>query len=209
MQNKTLAEFTKHIIMAEQPLVGGGSTAALAGSIAASLYGLIASISEEGLDANQLAELKQMGEHCSNLREELLAAVSDDCNSFEDVMAAFKMPKATDEEKALRSAKIQEGYKKAIAVPMATAQKSASLFKPIHFLMQYGNKNAETDILVAAMCVRTAVLGAVYNVKINLKSVKDAAYSEQTMQQAIALEKQALVCEKQILDLSTLVEHNA
>lgn len=204
MKDKTLNEFTNHMFLAKEPLVGGGSTGALCGSLAASLVGLISSISFDGLDEKQKSELTKMADKCKEVRKKLLTDVDKDANSFSSVMQAFKMPKVTDEEKKARSVEIQRGYKHAISVPLEVAKTSAELFEIVEFLFVHGNKNAETDTLAAAMCARTSVLAAVYNVKINLKSVKDEEYVAETFKAATELEKFAVQRENEILSLSDL-----
>lgn len=200
----TLSEFTEHIILANKPLVGGGSIAALCGSLSASLVGLVSSISFDGLDEEKKATLIEMVASCREIRIKLLEDISNDANSFNSVINAFKMPKNTIEEKSARSVEIQKGYKHAVSVPLRVAQISAELFDVVKFLLLHGNKNAETDILTAAMCARISVLAAVYNVKINLKSIKDEEYVSKVLSIVTDLERFANLCEKEILSLSEL-----
>lgn len=191
-------------MVGDKPLVGGGSTAALCGSVAASLVGLVSTISYDGLSKEDVAKLKAFVDDCDRTRLALLKDIADDANCFGKVIKAFKMPKNTDEEKAERAKKIQEGYKYAITSPLGIAEKSFKLFEAIEFLMEYGNGSAETDILTAALCVRTAVLAAVYNIRINLKTVKDEEYVQDMLAKASKIEKDALTYEAKILGLSNL-----
>ena len=119
-------------------------------------------------------------------------------------MKAYKLPKETDEEKAERSRLIQEGMAYAASVPLEVAAKTSELFEMIEVLVQKGNANAQTDALVAAMMARTAILSALYNVKINLGSIKDEAFVAQTTEKVKALEKLAVEKEAHILGLSDL-----
>ncbi len=205
LANLSVIDFTTHIATAQEPLVGGGSTAALSGSISASLIGLVGKISMAGLEEDEKAKLCAMMEDAESIRLALVEQVSRDAYSFCDVMSAFKLPKQTEEEKTLRSMKIQEGYKHAIAVPFETALMSMRLFPYIEFLFTHGNKNAETDVLTAAMCAKTSVLSAIYNVKINLLSIKDTQYLSEKTAQAEEVSQKAIAYEKKILNMSSLL----
>jgi formiminotetrahydrofolate cyclodeaminase len=115
-------------------------------------------------------------------------------------MKAYKMPKSTEEEKAARSRAIQDSLKKAADVPMKVAEKALEAMEFARLAVEKGNKNAVTDGAVAAMMARTAVLSALYNVEINLASIKDEAYKKGMYHRIRELREKAETKEKQILE---------
>ena len=119
---------------------------------------------------------------------------------------ALKLPKETDEEKAARREAMQNGLKEAAKVPLAVAETAAKIFPIAKAVVAKGNTNAVTDGLVASMMARTAVLGALLNVKINLGSIKDEAFVAELAAKVKELEEQAVACEKEILVSSELSE---
>ena len=117
-----------------------------------------------------------------------------------EVFACFKLPKTTDEEKAARSAAIQKATKQAALVPLEVARKALDMMSVIADVARLGNRNAVTDACVAMMSARTAVLGALLNVRINLGSLKDRDFVLQLQTEADAIEQTACQREKDLLD---------
>ena len=126
--------------------------------------------------------------------------IDRDSEAYDSVFACFKMPKATDEEKAARSAAIQEATKFAALVPMQVARNAYELMTVIMDVARLGNRNAVTDACVAMMTARTCVLGALLNVRINLTSIKDEAFVKRMSEKADFLESEAIRIEKKLLD---------
>ncbi len=185
----------------DAPVPGGGSIAALAGGIAAGLTEMVANLTigkKKYEDVQE--EMKTISEEVVAYKVKLVELVDKDASSFDDVMKAFKMPKETDEEKAARTAAIQKGMKYAASVPLDTAKTAAGILDWIEAVVVRGNSNAVTDGAVAAMMCRTAVLGALYNVKINLGSIKDEAFVAEVTKEVEELEARAIAREKAILD---------
>lgn len=114
-------------------------------------------------------------------------------------MAAFKLPKNTDEEKNERKNIIQESFKKAALVPLNVAKDAYQLFSLAEKVVLKGNKNAVTDGAVAALSARTAVISALYNVKINLGSIKDEKFTEAVRRDVCELESKVNDKEREIL----------
>ena len=106
----------------------------------------------------------------------------------------------TDEEKAARSAAIQKATKQAALVPLEVARKALDMMSVIADVARLGNRNAVTDACVAMMSARTAVLGALLNVRINLGSLKDRDFVLQLQTEADAIEQTACQREKELLD---------
>lgn len=192
-------------LASNEPVPGGGSVAALSGGLAAALTAMVANLTVGKKNYEEVNdEMTEIAGRMLQMKKAFVEFIDKDASSFDGVMKAFKLPKETDEEKAARTAAIQDGYKEAIAVPLAVAKACAELFDMIDVVVVKGNQNALSDGLVAAMTARTAVLGALYNVKINLGSVKDQVYVEKITAEVAALEKLAVSREAEILAKATL-----
>ena len=129
----------------------------------------------------------------------ILYLYDEDSNAYQDVLAAFKLPKTTEDEKEQRTRAIQNAMKNAARVPLAVAYDALQVMDLAEKVIRNGNRNAVSDGAVGAMMARTAVLGALFNVKINLASVKDKAFVEETMRQANKLESRVHEREAEIL----------
>lgn len=188
-------------VAGSDPVPGGGSIAALNGAIASALAAMVANLTigkKNYADCEEL--MKQIAERTAGLKEEFVADVDRDSEAYDRVFACFKMPKATDEEKAARSAAIQEATKFAAQVPMEVARRAYGLMDTIAQVARKGNQNAVTDACVAMMAARSAVLAALMNVRINLGSLKDKEFALAMQAEADGLEQQALAKEKELLD---------
>ncbi len=161
----------------DSPAPGGGSVSALAAAQAAALLGMVANLTVKSKNYTDVhEEMKPLVDELAKYHEEFTDFIDKDANSFNGVIDAFKLPKSTDEEKAARSAKIQEEYKNAANVPFTVGMKTVELIDYAEKLVEKGNKNAITDVGVGVLNIKLAVTGAFYNVKINLGSIKDEAY---------------------------------
>lgn len=204
LKNLGLTAFIDQLESSE-PVPGGGSVAALSSALASALSAMVANLTVgkknyESVDGIMSEIAGKMNAH----KLSFIDLIDKDASSFDSVMKAFKLPKDTEEEKAERTKQIQEGMKYAASVPLEVAEKTALIFDDIAELVKSGNKNAQTDALVAAMMARTAILSALYNVKINLGSIKDDAYVAEMKIKVKALETLALARETEILALSDL-----
>ena len=176
LKDLTVTGFIEELA-SDSPAPGGGSIAALS---AAQTAGLFAMVCELTVANKKYADAKdEMAGYIPELKEYekfFIDAIDHDANSFNGVIAAFKMPKETDEEKAARKEAIQTEYKNAANVPFSTGMKAMELIKYAEPLILRGNQNAITDVGAGLHCLRSAVVVAFYNVKINLGSIKDEAY---------------------------------
>lgn len=187
------------------PVPGGGSVAALSSALSASLAAMVANLTVGKKSYEEVSEnMEKIAVSMGLNKDQFVDLIDKDANSFDSVMQAFKLPKDTDEQKSERTRQIQEGTKYAASVPLEVAKKTSALFDEIEYLVVNGNKNAQTDALVAAMMARTAILSALYNVKINLGSIKDESFVKEMRQEVLALEELAVRREKEILALSEL-----
>jgi len=188
-----------------EPVPGGGSVAALSSALSSALAAMVANLTVGKKNYEAVSdEMSLVAARMHTRRVEFVDLIDKDANSFDSVMKAYKLPKETDEEKAFRTKQIQDGMKYAASVPLEVASKTAELFDDIAYLVKSGNSNAQTDALVASMMARTAILAALYNVKINLGSIKDEAYVTMMKEKVSQLEKMAVQREKEIMALSDL-----
>ena len=174
----------------DSPAPGGGSIAALCGALGAALGSMVCSltIGKEKYQSFE-GEFKDLKPKLEQNMSKLIKLIDDDTNAFNDVMSAFKLPKDTDEQKSKRSNAIQQGYKKAISVPLETAQTALNTLSLMELIVTKGNQNAITDGAVGALASETAIKGALLNVKINLTSVKDQEYIQSIKETIINIEE--------------------
>lgn len=164
-------------VASKSPAPGGGSVSALCGALASALASMVCNLTigkKKYVDVQE--DIQQCLEKIEPMSGELLNYADKDTEAFNEVMNAFSMPKASDEEKAQRRKAIQDSMKTAAVVPLEVARLSFIVLNELGTIVKKGNKNAVTDVLVATMLSRTAVLGALYNVKINLMSIKDEEF---------------------------------
>jgi formiminotetrahydrofolate cyclodeaminase len=177
MKNMTLKEFAG-VLASDAPAPGGGSVAALCSSLSAALSSMVFKLTidkkfyneyDEELK-NKMKEYEKIGE---TIKDDFLELMDIDTEAFNKVMAAFKLPKETDDEKAIRSQKIQEGYIEAMQVPFSVAKKTILILDYLEIAIKYGNPNAASDAGVGVLLALAGLEGAILNVKINVGSIKD------------------------------------
>jgi formiminotetrahydrofolate cyclodeaminase len=204
MKNLSLLEFAK-TTASKDPVPGGGSISALAGSLSAALAEMVSGLTLSSKKYEEVhEEMQTVYEKANKLCSELMDDIQRDSDAFTEVMDAFKLPKNTDEEISVRSEAIQAAFKLAAEIPMGVAQKAYSVMELSKIVVSKGNKNAVTDSLVSAMMARTAVLGALLNVKINLGSIKDEEYVADMRKRVNELEAKAMEKEAVILSIAKL-----
>lgn len=179
---------------------GGGSVAALSAAIAASLLEMVASLTlgKQKYEAVE-SEMKALAAHAGRYREKLVNAIDQDSDAFTEVLRAYRLPKGTEEEQTQRKAAVQEALKAAASVPLSVAEDALAILELAGEALEKGTENAVTDGAVAAMMARTAVLSALYNVKINLVSVTDSEFVKEIQQRIKGIGEQAEKREKEIL----------
>ncbi len=184
----------------KSPVPGGGSVAALSGAIAASLSEMVANltIGKKGFDAVE-EEMQAIAANASEIRDRLTADIDRDSEAFDQVMVAFRLPKDTPDEKETRTQAIQYAMKHAAMVPLEVAERAFELMELAGKVVTQGNKNALTDGAVGVMMARTAVRGALFNVRINLTSIRDENFVREISQKAETLASRAEAREKEIL----------
>jgi formiminotetrahydrofolate cyclodeaminase len=184
----------------KDPVPGGGSIAALSAAAASSLVEMVANltIGKKGYgDVEE--EMKAISKQASRYREKLVQDMDNDSNAYEQVMVAFRLPKCTEEEITYRKEAIETGLKNAALVPLGVAKDASNLMDLAGEIITKGYKTAVTDGMVAAVTARSAALSALYNVKINLNSIKDRLFVHEVSQQITHLENEIRRKEKQVL----------
>ena len=196
--NMTLSAFADETA-SESPAPGGGSVSAYCGALGISLATMVANLSahKRGWD-DRWEEFSAWAEKGQALKNQLVAAVDEDTKAFSKIMDAFGLPKGTAEEKAARTKAIADATRYAAEVPLKVAQMSADTFDIIEAMVDMGNPNSITDAGVGALCARTAVKGAVMNVRINLDGFEDTAFVEATLKKAMGLDALADKREQEI-----------
>ena len=188
----------------ESPAPGGGSISAYMGALGAALGTMVANLSSHkaGWD-DRWEEFSDWAEQGQALLTELLHLVDEDTDAFNRIMNVFAMPKSTDEEKAARSAALQEATLYATQVPLRTMRTAVRIFDIVRAMAAEGNPNSVSDAGVGALAARSAVLGARLNVKINAAGLKDRAAADALVAEAEQLAAEAERLEKEVL---TIVE---
>jgi formiminotetrahydrofolate cyclodeaminase len=161
-------------LKSDSPAPGGGSAAALAGAIGAALGIMVGNLT---LSSAKYTEAHTQAKELTETLEEKLTMlekyVDEDTQAFTQVMIAYKLPKGTDEEKTLRTQTIQQAMKCAAQLPMKVATVCMEVLEMSNTMLQIGNVNAASDAAVAGRMAHAAMWSAIYNVKINLGSIKD------------------------------------
>ena len=171
---------------------GGGPAAGVAPATGAALIAMVGHLTigkEELQDLD--ARMRSMVETADAEREAFLALADQDAQAFESVMASFKLPKETDEEKASRTLRIQEAYEAAAAVPLQLAKRSVQLMELAEDATAMGNPHAASDGYSAGTLLFAATLSAMANVRINAAGLKDQAKGQGLVDECDALRERA------------------
>ena len=182
--DKTVTQFLDEL-PSNSPAPGGGSVAALAGAAGAALASMVCSLTiGKKKYAEVQDEMKAVVEQTELLRRELTQLIDKDTEAFNAVMAAFGLPKGTEQEMATRSAAIQEATKAATLVPLSVMRTCEKALLHTRIVAQKGNKNSASDVGVAALMLQAGCAGAALNVRINLSGLRDAAFVQKIAQQS-------------------------
>ena len=186
----------------ESPAPGGGSISAYMGALGAALGTMVANLSSHkaGWD-ERWKEFSDWADKGQALMNEMLWLVDEDTNAFNKIMDVFAMPKSTDEEKAARAAAMETATLYATEVPLRTVKTAYKAFEIVRAMAQEGNPNSVTDAGVGALAIRSAVMGAALNVKINAAGLKDRETAEKLVAEAEALVAAANKEEAEILEI--------
>ena len=179
-----------------QPVPGGGSVSALAAALAAALARMVAGLTcGRPKYATVEEQMEALKARAGDLLTSLVTDVDRDSRAYGQVMDAFKLPKDSQD----RGPAIQEALKQAARVPMDVARKALEVMQLAGQALEKGNPNARTDAAVGLMMARTAALGAIMNVRINLESIRERDFADRMEQQAAAIQAQVLELERKLL----------
>ena len=195
----TLTQF-KDETASESPAPGGGSISAYVGALGAALGAMVANLSahKRGWD-DRWAEFSEWAEKGKLYHSALLRCVDEDTDAFNQIMAAFGLPKSTEQEKAERKQAIHNATRNAIEVPLKVMQLAHDSLEVMKAMADFGNPNSVSDAGVGALCARTAVEGAYLNVKINAAGFGDKVFLEEKLALANGLLQSAKQKESEIL----------
>lgn len=184
----TTAGFLDALASAE-PTPGGGGAAALMGAMGAALVSMVCNltIGKPGYEAVE-AEMQALRADSEALRARLLAMVAEDARAFDTLMAAYRLPKSTAEEKAARSAAIQDGLKAATRAPLDCAVAAAEGVRLAARAVERGNVNVISDVGVGALAAWAALRCAALNVSINVPQIKDRTFADHALTDIAALQ---------------------
>ena len=197
-----LSEFANET-SSESPAPGGGSISAYCGAMGAALGTMVANLSahKRGWD-DKWEEFSNWAEKGIAFQNELLRLVDEDTNAFNKIMEAFRLPKNSEEEKALRNDAIQQATKFAITTPYKVMQTAYDSMQVMKAMSEFGNPNSVTDAAVGALSARTAVRGAFLNVKINCGDCQDKDFVNDILAKGQSLVDKATDLEKEIMTIT-------
>jgi glutamate formiminotransferase/formiminotetrahydrofolate cyclodeaminase len=197
----TLSDFADETA-SESPAPGGGSVAAYIGSLGAALAGMVANLSshKKGWD-ERWEEFSNWAEKAEEYKDELLRLVDADTRAFGQIMAAFGLPKSTDEEKAMRTKAIQEATRIAIEIPFSVMRSAYNSMEVIRAMASTGNPNSVSDAGVGALCARSAVIGAFMNVRINAAGYDDKNFVTDIVAKGKEIESKTIALETEIMKI--------
>ena len=171
----SLREFVDEL-STDHPAPGGGSAAALMGALAAALAAMVANLTVGKKGFEQVApEMKTLAVAAQGHKDFFLSAVDRDTQAFEQLMAAYRLPAASDADRAAKSQAVAQAVRGATAVPRSVLERVRPVIALCRAAAERGNPNAQSDAGVAAAAARAAARGAYWNVLINLKSIAEPA----------------------------------
>jgi len=179
---------------------GGGSVAANLGALGAALGTMVANLSshKRGWD-NRWEEFSDWADQGKACHDELLTLIDRDTDAFNDIMAAFGLPKGSVEEKVARDDAVQAATRQAIEIPLRVMEVSLASMDVIAAMAEIGNPASASDAGVGALCARSAVLGAYLNVRINVPGLTDEAAAATYLERGRDLQERAIAAEAAIL----------
>jgi methenyltetrahydrofolate cyclohydrolase len=188
---RTVEDFLRQLA-SDAPTPGGGAVAAVAGAAGAGLISMVCNltIGHKGYEETE-ERMHAILAEAESARTAFLELADRDATAFDGVMTAFKMPKETDAEKAVRSQAIQQGYEQAAVVPLEIGRKASELMELARETTKVGNANAASDGACAAQALSMAVWSATYNVDINAAALKDQSKATALRDQVSALRESA------------------
>lgn len=192
LMDLNLREFANELSM-DSPAPGGGSTAALCGALSSSLSSMVSNLTvgKKGYESVQ-SRIKKLAVQAQAQKDDFLKCVDLDTKAFNELMAAYKLPNKTEEQKLDKEKAVETALKEATLVPFHVLEKSVEALKLASEAALKGNKNSISDAGVAGLSAQAAAEGAYYNVKINLPDIQDEQFKSKIKRQATQLKKRAV-----------------
>jgi glutamate formiminotransferase/formiminotetrahydrofolate cyclodeaminase len=186
----------------ESPAPGGGSVSAYIGALGAALGTMVANISshKRGWD-DRWEEFSDWAEKGKQYQEELLQLVDEDSIAFSALMVAYSLPKSSEEEKNKRNQTIKESTRQAILVPFRVMQVAHDALGVVRAMAEIGNPNSVSDAGVGALAIRTAVMGAHLNVKINMTGLNDRKFVDKILRETVRIEEDTIAVVYRIIEM--------
>jgi glutamate formiminotransferase/formiminotetrahydrofolate cyclodeaminase len=204
--SKKLVDFTvkgfAEETASESMAPGGGSISAYVGALGVSLGTMVANLSahKAGWD-DQWEFYSKWAEKGQQYKNELLFLVDEDTNAFNKIIEGFRMPKATEEEKRDRKIAIEEATKYATEIPFKVMETAYNSMEVMMAMATKGLQNSLSDAGVGALCARTAVIGAYFNVRINAKDIKDDAFATNILAKSKEIYTKTIRLEQEMMQL--------
>ena len=179
---------------------GGGSIAAYVGALGVSLGTMVANLSahKPGWD-EQWKYFSNWAEKGQKYKNDLLFLVDEDTNAFNKIIEGFRLPKSTDEEKAIRKEAIENATKYATEIPFKVMETAYNSMEVMIEMAKNGLQNSLSDAGVGALCARTAVIGAYFNVRINAKDIKDKSFATKILSDAKNIYEKTIALEQEMM----------
>jgi len=179
---------------------GGGSIAAYVGSLGVSLGTMVANLSAHKAGWDEKWEMySKWAEKGQAYKNKLLYLVDEDTNAFNKIIEGFRLPKSSDKEKDVRKTAIEEATKYATEIPFQVMETAHNSMEVMQAMIKDGLPSSLSDAGVGALCARTAVIGAYFNVRINAKDIKDREFAESILTKAEKIYKSTIKTEEEII----------
>ena len=207
--NQSVHDFVD-ITASETPAPGGGSVSALCGALGTALGAMVANLSANKKGWEEKTEwFADIAEKLQHAKSQLLQLIDKDTLAFNSVMNAYALPKNTDSEKQIRKKAIENATYHAMLVPYETMKVAIECMDLLQLIAEQGNPNSISDVGVGAMCIKTAVLGAAINVKINAQNISYLDSVKEILKHTEKMEQIATQKEKNIIDIVNKKIHNS
>jgi|APSaa5957512493_1039668.scaffolds.fasta_scaffold00046_37 glutamate formiminotransferase/formiminotetrahydrofolate cyclodeaminase len=191
LMNSTMNEFVEEL-STNSPAPGGGSVAALAGSLAAGLAAMVSALTHEkkGFELTK-DEMESIGLEAQHLKDRFIALVDEDTSAFNQMMDAGRLPSKTETEKSDKKSAMEKAAKNGVNIPMETAESALKILEMTAVLVEKGNPNSVSDAGVAAEMAHGAVRGGIMNVRINLSGIGDQEFVKEAIEKSETLIRKA------------------
>lgn len=200
LQDLTIKEFLEKTASGDA-VPGGGSSSALNAAVASALTSMVANLTIGRKSHEQVeGRMKEIIQLMEEKRAFFVNYIDRDAEAYSQVMEAYKLPKDTVEEVAIRTERVKEAMKQASLVPMEVAENALEMMDVIIETVQKGNRNAVTDGMVGLMACRGAVMGALLNVRINISTIKDTPFVSALTEKCDRVERDTIARERSMID---------